>query len=192
MRLAGLALALATTSAGSAAAVPPPLGEAAYQAARERIETQQKADRQACRGLRGNARDVCRVEARGRAQAARAELQAQYQPGPHTEQAAKDARADAEYDVARERCDDAGNRAARKQCRQAAAAAREAAVRQAKVEKVHRINALEADAQDPELPEGTPEEVARQRYAAAKARCVMSGTERDSCLAEARRRFNQP
>lgn len=154
MRLAGAAMFLCLAAAGHALA-DGGMSKDALDAAEARIGKQAKAAAKACSALKGNARDICQAEAKGQEKVARAQLEAQYAPGPETEREAKDAKAEADYAVAKERCDDARSKEAKKACLQQAKSALEAAVRLAKVEKVENINELKARA-------------ARQRKAAAR------------------------
>jgi hypothetical protein len=111
------------------------LSRPAYEAAKDRIGAQSRLDRQACRRLKGDRRDVCDAEAKGKEDAALAKLEARWKRTPEAIQEAKEVTADANYRVAREKCEvlegDAHER-----CVDAAKAAREAAIRQARVEKV--------------------------------------------------------
>lgn len=135
------ALCLALSFAGASLAAPArlpkpaPMTKKAYEAAKDRIEAQYRADKNYCNGFKGHKEDVCEVEAKGKAAALRADLEAQYKPSPDASQKAKYVTADANYDVAKAKCD-ALSGDGRKRCIQEAKAAREAAVRQAKVEKV--------------------------------------------------------
>ena len=142
-------------AAGNAAADVGGLDEAAYKAAEKSIATRYKADRKACARLKANAKDICVAEAKGKESVARARLEAQYEPSPEAERVVKDTQADADYAAAKERCDDKGRM--KKACREEAEAAHEAAVRQAKVEKVERVNGLKAKSE-------------RQRKAASTSR----------------------
>lgn len=123
----------AAAPARSAAAQP--MTKAAYESARDRIEAQRKADDKACKRLKGHARDLCRVQAKGREKAERAQLEARYEPSPEATQEAKFAVAEANYEVEKVRCEARKDRA-RDRCLKAAKAGREAAERQARVEKV--------------------------------------------------------
>lgn len=145
MHVIALALGLGLGSAGALAGADPAMGKEAYEAAQERIEAQAKAQRKACAPLKGNARDVCQVEAKGWEKAAKAQLEAEYQPSPEAEKNAKFARAEADYDIARQRCAALKDRA-KDRCLKQAKHDREAAVRLAKVEKVEEMNSLKAKA----------------------------------------------
>jgi hypothetical protein len=135
------ALALAGSTWAAASKAPAPMDEATYEAARARIAADARAQRRACSRWQGHARDLCRAQARGRETTARAELQARYQPGPEAHQALKNARAEARYALARVRCDELKGKA-EDRCREEAKGALEAALRQAKVEKVEQTGGI--------------------------------------------------
>lgn len=134
MHLVALLAALASGGAWADAS-PLPMDETAYEAAKARIEAQRDADRKLCKKLQGHDRDVCDAQAKGKAASALARLEAGYKPSPDATLEAKNATAEANYDVARVQCK-AKKGEARDRCVSEAKAAREAAIRQAKVEKV--------------------------------------------------------
>ena len=81
-----------------------------YKAERERIKDDYKADKARCGSLSGNAKDVCLAEAKGKEDTAEADLEARYKPSKESRYKAGVAKAEAEYAVAKEKCDDqAGN-----------------------------------------------------------------------------------
>jgi hypothetical protein len=189
-RLLALAAGITLCGAGPVWAVDaaPTISKAGYKSAQQRIEAQRTVDLKACARLKGNAADVCELQAKGKAAVAKAELDAQLKPTPELEQAAKEAGAEADYKVAKEKCDDARDRA-RDNCLKQAKAQREAAIRMAKVEKVAALRALKAE--KTEQRKGKPPENPAARYAAVKARCEMQGQDRDRCLAELKRAFHK-
>lgn len=128
-------------------AAHPPMTQSDYEAAERRIAAQAKTDRQACRKLKDNHRDVCEAQAKGRAKAMRAELEARNTHDPEAERAAKEVTADANYQVAKAKCEAVKGRQ-RDTCLRQAKDARVAAIRQAKVEKVERLREMKADAAD--------------------------------------------
>ena len=77
-----------------------------HKAAEDRIEAAYKADKQRCAGLSGNAEDVCEAQAKGKEKVAKAELEAQYKPSDKAHAKVAEAKADAAYDIAKEKCDD--------------------------------------------------------------------------------------
>ena len=72
----------------------------------DRIEAEYKAAREKCDTMQGNAKDVCQKEAKGKEKVAKAELDAKMNPTAANQRKAKEAKAEAEYDVAKERCED--------------------------------------------------------------------------------------
>jgi hypothetical protein len=140
------ACAAALLGAGVQAAEPP-MGEAAYEAARKKIAAQYRVDRRTCDRLRGAAQDVCEKQAKGREKAESAWLEARYRPSPEAVKEAKLATAEAHYDIAMERCE-ARKGKAQSRCEDDAEAAREAAIRQARVEKVDAEREAQAKARE--------------------------------------------
>lgn len=100
----GLLAAAGLALTGSAAAAP--ISKDQYKAENDRIEAAYKADKDACAGKNGNAKDVCIERAKAKEKVAKAENEAAYK---NTEKARYDARiakAEADYSVASEKCDD--------------------------------------------------------------------------------------
>ena len=56
--------------------------------------------------MNGNAKDVCEKEAKGKEKVAKAELDAKANPTERNQRKVQEAKAEAEYDVAKEKCDD--------------------------------------------------------------------------------------
>jgi hypothetical protein len=103
--LVGAWLAL-TGTAGAA-----PISKDAYKAENDRIEAQYKADKDACSTKTGNAKDVCIERAKAKEKVAKAENTAAYKDTEKARYDARIARAEADYAVASEKCDDlAGDR----------------------------------------------------------------------------------
>jgi hypothetical protein len=91
------------------------------------IDADHKAAKSACASLSGNRQDICLTRAKGNEDAALAELEARYKPSAKSRHQARIAKADADYAVAREQCDDRGGDARDlciKQAKAAEAAAR--------------------------------------------------------------------
>ena len=82
------------------------LTKAEYDAEKDRIEATYKSEKEQCKSQTGNAKDVCEEEAEGKEKVAKADLKAQHEPTPRNQQKAREARADAAYEVAKEKCDD--------------------------------------------------------------------------------------
>ena len=108
LKIIGLTAALAFAGGALAQATAPSSGadRKMKNAEEDKIEAQYKADKAKCDVLMGNAKDVCQKEAKGKENIAKAELDAQKDPSAHNQRKVAQAKADAKYDVAKERCDD--------------------------------------------------------------------------------------
>ncbi|HXC37892.1 MAG TPA: hypothetical protein VN667_03020, partial [Burkholderiales bacterium] len=94
----------------SAGAMAQPMTKEQFKSTKDGIAAQHKAARASCASLSGNAKDICGAEASAREKIATAELDATYRPSRDTDYKARVARAEADYSVARQKCDDkAGN-----------------------------------------------------------------------------------
>ena len=159
-----LALAAAALMATSGMAMT----KEEYNAAKDRIGGDYKAAKAQCDTLQGNAKDVCMKEAKGREKVAKAELEAQYKPSDKATYNVNEARADADYEVAKENA------------------------------KVQRAQAKPADStaeKRADVAEAKKDAAEAQReanYKAAKERCdTMSGDAKDKCVADAKRTYGQ-
>jgi hypothetical protein len=79
---------------------------AEVKAEKERIEKEYEAGKDKCKSHSGNARDICMAEAKGRNKVALAELEERNEPSAKSRQKLKLTKAEAEYDVAKEKCDE--------------------------------------------------------------------------------------
>jgi hypothetical protein len=98
--------ALCLAFAGLAFAQDPTMTRDAYKSREDGIDAQYKSDSKACDDMRSYDRDVCEAQAGGKEKVTRAELDARNKPGAKATAKVKEARADAAYDVAKERCED--------------------------------------------------------------------------------------
>ena len=187
-RMTMLAIAMSLGCASGAMA----LTSAEHKAQNDRIETDYKASRDKCGSLNGNAKDICVSEAKGMEKVAKAELEAQYKPSAKNEVKVREAKADAAYDTAKEKCDDqTGN--AKDVCVKDAKAAHTAAMGAAKVADAGMGKTTGANAKTAKVAEARQEATADTRkaeYAAAKERCdAMSGNAKDACVADAKTKY---
>lgn len=138
-----VAAALLCLAGGAGADVAPPerMSEQAYEAEKKAIAADYAADRRLCERLKGHAEDLCEVQAEGKRDARRARLEARYAPDPEKTYEAKMVTARAHYEIQRVKCK-ALEGDARDKCVDAAKAAREAAERQAVVEKVESTGGI--------------------------------------------------
>ena len=78
--------------------------DAPYAVQLDRIEADYRTARESCEGAAGHSRNVCVAEARALRRIAQAELAARSSGTPKSQYDARVARAEAEFDVAKERC----------------------------------------------------------------------------------------
>jgi hypothetical protein len=88
------------------AALAAPMPHAEYAAKKDQISAEYKADKAACDKLDGNNKDVCVEKAKGKEKIAKAELEFNYTGKESDAAKIAVAKADADYDVAKEMCDD--------------------------------------------------------------------------------------
>jgi hypothetical protein len=151
-----------------------------YNAGKNRIEATYKADKDACKPLKGNAQDVCTKEAEGKEKLAKAELEYAYSGKPADQNKVSVARADAMYAVAKEKCDDlAGN--PKDVCTKEAKAAHTKGLADAKMND--KVGEARRDASKDKM---------EANYEVAAAKCdVMSGDAKDRCIAAAKAKYGK-
>ncbi len=77
-----------------------------FKAAGKGIDADFKAARAGCDAKAANAKDICVAEARGKERIAKAELAARNKPGERTRYNVSVAKAEADYAIAKEKCDE--------------------------------------------------------------------------------------
>lgn len=77
-----------------------------YKVAKEKIEANYKVDKAQCDTLKDNAKDVCDKQAKGKENVAKAELEQQYKPSDSHSRNVAEEKVKANYEVAKEKCDD--------------------------------------------------------------------------------------
>jgi len=98
--VAGFSLAL------SAAAMADTQSKAEYKADRNSIQAEYKSAKAVCDQFKANAKDICVAEAKGKENVALSELEARYHPSPKANYNVLIAKAQADYSVATQKCDD--------------------------------------------------------------------------------------
>ncbi len=153
--------------------------------------TQYKADQATCSAMSGNAKDVCVQAAKGKEQVAKADAEAAYRNTPAARESARVARANANYGVAKEKCDDvAGN--AQDVCVKEAKAALVRAKADAKVDRV----ATDAKAQAVEKTADARKEASDDKrdadYKVALEKCdILTDARKDTCVNDAKSRYGK-
>ena len=130
LMLAGL-LAFAGGSVHAAGDANAQLTRDQANAEHERIEATYKADKDACKKMDGNAKDICEAEAKGKQDVANAEIDYKRSGSERDRMKIAETRAKAEYAVAKERCEDRP-RDQQSVCKKEAEAAEKAAIANAK------------------------------------------------------------
>ena len=127
-------IALAAGVTFSLAAQAQSLTKAEYKSEKDKISATYKTERAACNADKGNAKDICIELAKGKEKVDKANLEERYKPSEKTQHNARMAKADAEYAVAKERCDDQSG-AAKDKCTAEAKTAHTKAKEEAKAPK---------------------------------------------------------
>jgi hypothetical protein len=169
-----------------AALMAAPLAQAAnmnkadYKAGKERISAAYKADKATCNSLSGNAKDVCVEEAKGKEKVAKAELEYSYTGKAADQNKLLKTKAETNYAVAKEKCDDqAGN--AKDVCVKAAKATETAALADAKLGK--KVGEARTEAVDDKRD---------AEYKLAAEKCdALAGDAKNACVAEAKAKFGK-
>jgi len=170
------------------------LTPAEHKAEKDRITADYKAAIAHCKSMNGNAKDVCEKEAKGHEKVALADLDYKKDATESNRYKVAKARADADYDVATEKCDDqSGN--AKDVCKKDAKAAHVKAIEAAKVSEVRNepnSNSAAKAADVSEARKDADRKVREAEYKAAAERCdALSGDAKDKCVTDAKRRFGQ-
>lgn len=195
-------IALAVSMAFSAGAMAEGMSKASYKADKARISAEYKVDKAGCASLSGNPGDICVAEAKGKEKIAKAELEASYEPSRKSRYEAHVAKAEADYAVANEKCDDlAGN--AKDVCVKEAKAAKIAAKADAKAQ-MKTSDAIATARKDSAESRSKANEQATEAhkdatafkidadYKVAKEKCDgLAGNAKDVCVKEAKARFGK-
>jgi hypothetical protein len=195
-------IALAIGFAFSSGAMAQSMSKNDYKAGKDKIAAEYKSAKAGCVPLSGNASDICKAETKGKEEVALAELEASYKPTRKAHYKARVAKAEADYSVAKERCDDlSGN--AKDVCVKQAKAAEVTAKADAKTQmKTSDANATageksaearsEANKETAEARKDASADKTNAEYAVAKEKCdTYSGTAKDRCMDQAKVRYGK-
>jgi hypothetical protein len=151
-----------------------------YRAGKDRVAAAYKADKDACKSLKGNAQDVCLKEAEGKEKIAKSELEYGRSGKPADQNKVAVARADAKYAVAKEKCDDlAGN-------------PKDVCVKEAKAAHTQGLADAKMNDKVGEARRDASKDKMEANYEVAAAKCdVMSGDAKDRCIAAAKARYGK-
>lgn len=180
---------LATGMLGAAAAnAADAAAKDRYEAAEKSAEADYKAAAARCDDLKDNAKKICVDTAKGNEKVAKANAEADYKQTPKARYDAAITKADADYSVAKLRCDDKkGND--KDVCVKDAEAAKTKAYGDAKVMRTSRESSRKDTV---EARQDANADANKAQYKAAVERCdSMTGDSKDACVADAKARFHQ-
>ena len=183
-------IALAISLAFSTGAMADTLSKHDYQASKNEIAAKYKLEKSACASLSGNANDICEAAA-GNERTARAELENSYKPSSENRYKARVAKAETDYAVANERCDDkAGN--TKDICVKEAKAVETGVKVDAKAQmKTWNANDKASDKAADAYQAAEADKLEAQ-YKVAKEKCdTFAGNVKDVCMSNAKARFRK-
>jgi hypothetical protein len=169
-----------------------PISKASYTQAVKDADAQYKIDKDACASLSGNAKDICVAEAKGKDSVAKAEAEAAYKHTSKARENARIAHAQANYNVAIEKCDDlAGNR--KDVCVKEAKSELVKGKANAKVDRVAADTNKEAATQQAEARKDASADKREAEYKVAIEKCdALAGPSKDACVSSAKSQYGKP
>jgi hypothetical protein len=187
--IAAVVLALGFASAGAFAGDL--MSKDAYKAEKERIKALYKMDTERCKGLSGNAKDICHAEASGREKIALADLDARNENTPKAREDAMTARADAIYSIDMQKCDDlAGQK--KDLCRQEAKSMRDKVRADAKAGRQSESAQKTANEKIADARKEAGDAKRDADYRVAMERCdTFAGERKDLCVKDAKTHFGK-
>ena len=154
-------------------------------------DAQYKTDKEACKSMSGNAKDICMEEAKGKEKIAKADAKAAYENTPRSRENARLARAEAQYDVAKEKCDDlTGNQ--KDVCKKEASANYTKAKADAKVDRVAADSSQSSMKKTADARKDAAEDKRNADYKVAVEKCdSLAGAAKDTCVRDAKVRYGK-
>lgn len=195
LSLAGTAIGQTTAPQSPAPRAPATtsatMSKDSYNAERDRAAAAYKADKEGCSKMSSNAKDICMAEAKGKEKMAKAEAEAAYKNTPRARENARMAKADMQYNVAKEKCDDlSGN--PKDVCVKEAKAAYTKTKADAKVDRVAADTGRTASDKKMEVRKDAAEDKRDADYKVAIEKCdALSGAAKDNCVRDAKVKFGK-
>jgi hypothetical protein len=182
--------AVAAALAGGAQAAAS-MTKSEYEAAKDQAEAAYKADKARCASLGGNAKDICQAEAKAQRMRADADAKAAYKNDRKAWYHQKVAHADADYLVAKEKCDDlSGND--KDLCQEQAKAAHTKATADAKAARKSGEAQSEARKETSDARKDAAEDKRDADYKVELERCDnLAGGAKDQCVKHAKEMFGK-
>ena len=177
-RFKHITIACALAFSGATAFAATGISSDTYNAARDQIKSAYKVERDSCTSMTANAKDICQETVKGGESVAMAHLQWQRTAKVEDQRKLSEARNDARYAIAKEKCDDLSG-GAKGTC------TTEAKTVHDKVKADVKMNKEVAEARS-----DADETKHKADYKLASDRCdSLAGGAKDSCVASARARF---
>jgi hypothetical protein len=170
---------------------PTPMSKASYTQATKDADAQYNRDKEACASLSGNAKDICIAQAKGKDHVAKADAEAAYKHTPKARETARVAHAQANYDVAVEKCDDmAGNN--KDVCVKEAKAELVKGKANAKVDRVAADTSIDAATKQAEARKDATADKRDAEYKVAVEKCdALAGAAKDTCVTNAKVQYGK-
>ena len=170
-----------------------PISKDAYDISVRNAETQSKTDTDACSSRSGNAKDICLAEANGKEKVAKADAEAAYayKNTPTAREDARVTRAEATYNVAKEKCGGlAGN--PKDVCVKEANAELVKAKADAKVDRVTADTRQDAAAKQADALKQANTDKRDAEYKVAIEKCdALAATAKDACISNAKLQYGK-
>jgi hypothetical protein len=194
---AGLSLAGCATQrdAPMAAAKPmapaAPISKDAYDLALKNADAQYKMDKDACSSRTGNTKDICLADANGKEKVAKADAEAAYKNTPKVREEARVTRAEATYNVAKEKCSNlSGN--SKDLCVKEADAVLVKAKADAKVDRVTADTHQDAATKQADARKEANADKRNAEYKVAIEKCdALAGPPKDVCISNAKVQYGK-
>ncbi len=184
-------LALAIGLVLSTGAMAESMSKKQYLALDKEIDAEYKVAQKSCDSLSGNAEDICDAESKGKKDIAKADLKYNYNPTAKTMYKTRIAKADADYAVASQKCDDKNGNI------------EDVCEKEAKAVKVQETATAEAQMQtskadaaaiekSSDAREDADKDMRDANYAVAKTKCeALDGKSEDLCLSDAKVHYDR-
>lgn len=187
LQLLSLAMGLSISASLMAQGLP----KAEYKAGQQMVADDYQAANVKCDAMSGNAKDVCVVDAKAGRRVAKANLEANYLPTERNHYKARLAKAEGDYDMAKERCNEkAGN--AKDVCVKEAKALEVTAKADAKAQTKIRAANTKAKEATQDARKDAAEDKTTAAFVLAKEKCdAMAGVTKDNCVSEAQVKFGK-
>jgi hypothetical protein len=173
----------------SGAARADTISKEAYDTANSEADVTFETAKQKCRSFSGNAQDICLAEAKGAHSVARANAEANYKGTEYWRLKAAKSKVEAEYQIAKERCDDlSGNK--KDICQQEAKAEKTKGYEAAKLASKSAEATTEFMKTEKEAKEKAGQAVRDADYKVALEKCdQFSGQTKEQCVHDAKNKF---